>query len=246
MISNKEFFDHLAEDYNGMINFENSLKNKISSLKRIIKPNDRCALDLGCGSGADSIALANLGLMVDAVDHSKEMIEQARKNADKVSDKIKFYNNSITEIGEIFEDKEYDIIVSLGNTLANITSDELKELIKTLSKFLSKNGIIVIQLINFKALPSSGEYILNNAENNSGWIIRKYNINKYDVDFVIERYDRAKYQTSVIKTKLYPQSKEKFLEYAKENGLSASFFGTLNMEPYKEAFSQNLVVLLEN
>ncbi len=246
MINNKDFFDHLAADYNRMINFENSLKNKTNSLKRFIKSKYKYALDLGCGTGADSIALANLGLIVDAVDHSKEMIEQARKNADKVSNKIKFYSSSITDLGNVVEESEYDIIVSLGNTLANISSDELKELINSLSKLLSKVGVIIIQLINFKALPNSGEYLLNKKEDDSGSITRKYNISKEDVDFIIERYDRVKNQNDVMVTKLYPHSKENFLEYARKNGLRASFFGSLNMESYSEYTSQNLVVLLEN
>ena len=53
-----------------MINFENSLKNKTDSLKKLIQLNYKYALDLGCGSGADSIAFSELGLSVVAVDQS--------------------------------------------------------------------------------------------------------------------------------------------------------------------------------
>ena len=58
-----------------MINFENSLKNKTDSLKKLIQLNYKYALDLGCGSGTDSIALSELGLSVVAVDQSQIQLQ---------------------------------------------------------------------------------------------------------------------------------------------------------------------------
>ena len=76
MTSNSQFFDELSDDYDVMINFENALKNKTFFFKNFLLTNYKTALDLGCGTAADSIALSKLGLQVDAIDHSKGMLQQ--------------------------------------------------------------------------------------------------------------------------------------------------------------------------
>ena len=246
MISNKDFFNHLAADYDGMINFESSVKNKIERFKNFIMPEYKHALDLGCGSGADSIALSELGLSVDAVDQSIEMIKRAEENAKNYNANINFYTSGITEKITFSNFKNYDIIVSLGNTLANITGKELKKLIKKLTGRLVNNGRMVFQIINYAALPKVGEYILNKKETDAISITRKYFLNKEDIDFVIERKNKKEANNSVIKTKLFPHSKNQFIKIAQDNNLGVRFFGSLSMENYSEQKSKDLIVLLEN
>ena len=124
MLKNNEFFNQLAGDYNVMIDFENSLKNKIATLNNLCSINDRYALDLGCGTGADAIALSKMGLKVDAVDHSKGMLVEAIKNSKIFNTKINFIHAGLTEF--TIKNKTYDVIVSLGNTIANLNTNELK------------------------------------------------------------------------------------------------------------------------
>ncbi|MGB5361935.1 MAG: methyltransferase domain-containing protein, partial [Aureibaculum sp.] len=118
MTTNSQFFNALSDDYDVMINFENALKNKISFLINFQLPPYKTALDLGCGTGADAIALSKLNLKVDAVDHSKGMLSQALINAQKHDVSINFIESSLTDLS--LKPKTYDLIVSLGNTIANI------------------------------------------------------------------------------------------------------------------------------
>lgn len=246
MISNKDFFNHLAADYDGMINFEKSVKNKIEHLKKFIIPDYKHALDLGCGSGSDSIALSELGLSVDAVDQSIEMIKRAEENAKIYNTSINFYSSSITEETTFSNFKNYNIIVSLGNTLANITGKDLADLIKNLTKILANKGRLVFQLVNYAAIPKSGEFILNKKETDKTLITRKYYLNKEDIDFVIERKNRKFGNKSVIKTILFPHTKKHFVKIAEDNNLEVRFFGSLSMENYSDQSSKDLVVLLQN
>ena len=243
MLKNSEFFNQLADDYNVMIDFENSLKNKISSLTNFYSAKNKVALDLGCGTGADAIALSKLGLVVDAVDHSKGMLNEAIKNAKKFDAKINFIHAGLTEF--TIKNRHYDLIVSLGNTIANLNSIELKNLLIKLFKYLSKNGKIVIQIINYAKLPTSGIYILNTLENDSVSIIRKYNIKPKSIDFIIDKIEKKNNKKSQIITKLYPHSKDDFEQLVNEIGFSMEFYGNLNKASYVAKESPNLVVVLK-
>jgi glycine/sarcosine N-methyltransferase len=241
-MDNSNFYDTLSSDYDDMINFENSLKNKMVSLKNFISPIYKTALDLGCGTGTDSIALSKLGLTVDAVDHSKGMLEQALINSKRFETQINFTQSGLTEFTS--ENKSYDIIISLGNTIANINSTDLKSLSEKLYGYLNSNGIIVIQIINYANLPKSGAYILNEYDDESKSIIRKYEMHTNEIDFIIETLDKRTNQEKKIITKLYPHSENDFRQISKENGYNIELFGNLKKEEYFEEKSQNLVVVL--
>jgi SAM-dependent methyltransferase len=230
-------------DYDEMINFENSLKNKIIALKDFCSPNDKLALDLGCGTGVDAIALSKLGMVVDAIDHSKGMLEQAVKNSKRVNSKINFYQASLTDF--YLDNRIYDVIISFGNTIANLNPIELKMLMHRLYDHLNESGQIIFQMINYKSLPASGPYLLNSFQNDSISIIRKYNINAQDIDFIIEKVDKVEGVESRIATKLYPHSENNFKQLAAETGFRLISYGNLNKATFIEKKSNNLVTILK-
>jgi len=241
MHSNSEFFNHLSDDYDEMINFERALNNKTTSLANFISQNDIYALDLGCGTGVDAIVLTKLGMAVVAVDHSKGMLEQAVKNSKRFDANINFIHSGLTDFS--IRDKSFDIIVSLGNTMANLNSIDLKMLIKKLYDHLNKDGKIVIQMINYAKLPANGIYILNTFENDSVSIIRKYNIKADGIDFIIDKIDKGNNKESQIMTKLYPHSVDDFIQLANEIGFSIALYGNLNKASFVAKESPNLVVV---
>jgi 2-polyprenyl-3-methyl-5-hydroxy-6-metoxy-1,4-benzoquinol methylase len=225
-----------------MINFENSLKNKMESLKSFISPNYKTALDLGCGTGTDSITLFKIGFSVDAVDHSEGMLETATQNAAKHQSKINFIHSGLGELN--LENKSYDFIVSLGNTIANIDNDELNKLLANLNEHLNESGTILIQLINYAKLPMNGEYILNKFKNENISIIRKYDIHSRFINFIIHKTDNSTDKETEIVTKLFPHSVNYFKSYAKENGFKIKLYGSLKKELFIEDTSKNLVIVL--
>lgn len=244
IIPNDQFYNSLSSDYDEMIKFENSLRNKTESLKKFIKPNDKDALDLGCGTGIDSIALTKLGLMVRAVDHSEEMIKRARINAKKYGSNIEFIKSNLAELSTT--NRKFDLIVSLGNTIANLAKNDLDLLFDKLIHLITSSGKIVIQLINYSKLPNSGEYILNKFENESIVIIRKYNIYSTYIDFIVDKLDKKNGKKDYIVTKLYPQKKSIFINYAQKYSFHIELFGNLKREPFKDENSTNLVIELRN
>ena len=242
MKSNSQFFDELSDDYDLMINFESALKNKISFIKNFLTINYKTALDLGCGTGADAIALSKLGIKVDAVDHSSGMLQQAIKNAKKFDADINFIESGLTAFNT--KNKKYDFIVSLGNTIANINVLELKILMSTIFGMLNNGGSALFQIVNYAKLPESGNHILNVFENDDVSIIRKYNINNNDFDFIIDKVDKKNQQKSQIITKLYPHLENDFNKMAKEIGFNIDLYGNLKKHTFNPVESPNLVVVL--
>ena len=242
MKTNSQFFDELSDDYDVMINFESALKNKISFIKNFLENNYNTALDLGCGTGADAIALSKLGLQVDAVDHSSGMLQQAIKNAKKFDTDINFIESGLLAFNP--KDKHYDFIVSLGNTIANINLLELRILMSTIFRMLNKGGSALIQIVNYDKLPKRGNHILNVFDNDEVSIIRKYSINNNDIDFIIDKIDKKSQLKNQIITKLYPHSENNFNKMAKEIGFNIDVYGNLKKHSFNPDESPNLVVVL--
>ncbi|MFZ1290861.1 MAG: class I SAM-dependent methyltransferase [Melioribacteraceae bacterium] len=242
-MSNNIFYDQLSSNYDLMINFENSLKSKIENLKKFIEPNFKTALDLGCGTGVDSIALSQLGLKITAVDNSEEMLKIAKDNFEKHNCEIDFIKSDLTKINSNYK---FDLIISLGNTLANLSLKELEILFFHLKQLLNENGKILIQIINFSSIPKSEDYILNKFENDEILIVRKYQFINNEINFVIDIFDKIKNRQKEIVTKLFPHNSEKISYLANQNNLQIELFGNLKMEKFNLDISKDLVIILSN
>ena len=96
------------------------------------------ALDLGCGSGILSIALAKLGLNVDALDTDEQAISASQANASK--NKISLSSAVVGSIDKI--NAKYDIVCA--NIIADVIlalSNELKNSLKD-GAYLILSGIL--------------------------------------------------------------------------------------------------------
>ena len=103
-------------------------------------------LDLGCGQGRDSIALARLGFSVTGIDNSKVGIEQMNKIGQ--NEKI----NLIGHVGDIYAFNRFDEfdIVILDSMFHFTKKDKDKEisLIKKIVSDIRTGSIVVICIQN--------------------------------------------------------------------------------------------------
>jgi ubiquinone/menaquinone biosynthesis C-methylase UbiE len=86
----------------------------LSYVDELLLPKNSRVLEIGCGAGFMSIALAHRGFAVEAVDHAPAMIELTQKHAKQTgtANRIKA---SVEDVHELpFEDASFDLIVSLG------------------------------------------------------------------------------------------------------------------------------------
>jgi ubiquinone/menaquinone biosynthesis C-methylase UbiE len=102
-MNNSEFYNSFAEDYNLMIPLEKQIESKKKFFKNFIDNKTKSAADLGAGSGADSISLAQLGLKVTAFEPSIEMLNQAEINFERQKVEVVTHNKKISEIDESYQ-----------------------------------------------------------------------------------------------------------------------------------------------
>jgi tellurite methyltransferase len=147
-------------------------------------------LELGCGKGGTSLALAKKGFEVTCVDISKTAISQIKEEAKKRKIKI----NAICADLEDYKIKEdYDIIISLG-VFHFIPKENLYSLIESMKKHISKEGLTIID--------SFMEGDPTQKENSKGYYFKKGELKKEYSEWKIidykeyEEFDKEENQTN--------------------------------------------------
>jgi ubiquinone/menaquinone biosynthesis C-methylase UbiE len=244
LISNSSFYDEIASDYDEMISFESIVKKKKNLLKIFSNLNTKSAADIGCGTGVDSIALALNGLKISAFDPSEKMLSVANYNSKEMNAGVEFYNYSADNIPKEFE-KKYDLVVSLGNTFANISEDKFSASLKRCCDILKPNGQLIIQVLNYKKILRDKHRIVNITENGNKYFIRFYDFDNEQIGFNILTFSKVK--TSDYKlssTRIYPYQLENFQSTLTSAGFTnIRFYGDLKFAEFIPYQSKDLVVL---
>lgn len=118
----------------------------------MLKPKSS-VLDIGCGSGRDSIFFAKKGFNVTGIDISNEALEKAKQSAKKEDLKIKFELMSAERLS--YKDEIFDGVYS--NAVLHFT--ELKKSSEEIYRVLKKNGICLLSIIITTTYPHTNEVI---------------------------------------------------------------------------------------
>ncbi|MFZ3245963.1 MAG: methyltransferase domain-containing protein [Candidatus Acidiferrales bacterium] len=128
-----------------------------------------CALDLGCGTGATAVRLAQLGIHVTLLDCSRAMLDIAKRAAQEagVTDKVVLQNGDVTQLANLFRTRSFDVI--LCHNLLEYLDDPDAVLCGAGRALLDSSAILSVLVRNragevFKAAIHAGD--LPAAENN--------------------------------------------------------------------------------
>ena len=98
-------------------------------------------LDIMCGYGRHSLALARQGLNVTAVDNSKEYVSEIEESAKIEKLNLTTIHSSVLEVKL---EQTFDAIICMGNSFAFFNEEEATSILKNLSKHLKPGGIFLI------------------------------------------------------------------------------------------------------
>lgn len=135
----------LAEHYSwifGGLN-ENVAKNQEFFSKHLIVPaGSGIAIDLGAGSGFQSIPLARSGFTVTAIDVCGKLLKELHENCKGIEITIK--QGDLTRFTEDIQDNA-ELIVCMGDTLAHLNStDDVIRLFRDIHATLEKDGRFIL------------------------------------------------------------------------------------------------------
>lgn len=242
-MKNDKFYDDVSAEYDEMINFPKLIYSRKALLSKFIMPDNKSAIDIGCGTGVDSIALAMNGLKVKGYDPSAKMIKKAKENAKKFNKNIKFIN-SVFEINKSDKGKK-DIVISLGNAFANIRQKDLRVIIKNVFSSLKSQGIFLFQILNYDIIRKEKKRIVNITESKSNIFIRFYDILKEEIQFNILTIKKNNLmEHNLITTVLYEHSKEFLVKELSKYGFSSiSEYGDFKGTNFNRQKSKDLIIL---
>ena len=244
ILHNEKFFDNVSVFYDSMINFQSSLEKRVKAFAKFITPGMRTAADLGCGTGLDSIALSKLGLKVTGFDISTQMIDKAIKNSKKHKCEIDFHKSSLERIPSEFTNK-FDIALSLGNSIANLSNDKLQTAFNKIFKILKENGKFILQILNFDLIKKKNNRILKISKNDKYTFIRFFDIDKKYFKLNLLSFDsQTPDENKLLTTKLYPYSAGYLKSCLKKSGFkNVNIFGNLLLNKYDKNVSNDVIII---
>jgi SAM-dependent methyltransferase len=137
----------LAEHYDWMfgVPFEAKTVEQSKILEEAgVKPHPGgTAIDLGCGSGFQSVALNDLGYHVLALDSSEKLLGDLIERSQARS--IKAIRGDIRELNAFASVASADVIVCMGDTLTHLSHrEEVSKLFHSVGSILKPSGIFVV------------------------------------------------------------------------------------------------------
>lgn len=149
------------ESENLFLRYENTDVSEIQELLFKIFEKNSKLLEIGCGSGRDASFLTEKGFNVIAIDGSKNMIGEAKKNHPELSNKI-FYKILPHDLNF---DIKFDGIYSIA-TLMHLSKYDLEKTILKIYDLLNPTGKILVSVslfrddINKNGFDKNGRYFL--------------------------------------------------------------------------------------
>jgi SAM-dependent methyltransferase len=226
-----DFYDQLAPFYHLVYQDWNaSIERQGEQLSSIIKsewPSSKKILDVSCGIGTQSIALATQGYSVSASDLSAKEIERAKHEAQARQVKISF---SVCDMRNAYahHGSGFDVVVSVDNSIPHLLTDEdILLAIRQLTACLSAGGGCLITVRDYER-EERGKNLVKpygvRVENGKRYLLFQvwdFEAEHYDLAFffVEENLSSHEVTTHAMRSKYYAISTNRLCELMREAGL---------------------------
>lgn len=240
------FYQLLANYYDDIFPL-NSL-TRAFLIKHFSKNNATKILDLACGSGNYSMALAQEGFNVTGLDLDAAMIQMASNKASSLKEKTsfpEFVQGDMLKLSNYFP-KEFHGIFCIGNSLVHLNSeDKLKAGLIEVARVLKPGGVFIVQIVNYdrvlaqniKELPP---IIIKDKKISFRRFynyVEKSNVIRFTGELSIEGQGSFRETVSLL-----PLTRKHFHLMLKETGFTySSFWGTFSEEQWEPDSSATIV-----
>lgn len=127
-----------------------SAPEEIEKVLALTKPGGRAALDLCCGPGRCSIALARAGFSVTGVDRTKFLLDQARARARTAKTRIEWVPK---DMRDFVRENAFDLVLSLFTSFGYFNDkDEDLRVLRNIFSSLRSGGVCLIDVMGKERL----------------------------------------------------------------------------------------------
>lgn len=124
-------------------------ENTIQFLMKSLNCKDR-VLDIACGSGSYSIALAKRNVSCSALDSDPSMVSKANTKALEHGLNISFTCGDMMNLKNYYPQSSFGSAFCIGNSLVHLQSrEDICHALKEIHDILKVHGKLVIQIINY-------------------------------------------------------------------------------------------------
>ncbi|NJD04849.1 MAG: class I SAM-dependent methyltransferase [Ruminiclostridium sp.] len=199
-------------------------------------------LDIACGSGGYSAALAKAGYSVTAIDLDEKMVEMTFVKKHKDSVDIVAMVCNLLDISRRVGSSAFDLAFCIGNSIAHLGSKEdISDALGQMHSCLQPGGILITQIINFDRVFRHNISSLPTIVNEEAGLnfIRKYSYDekkgliKFNTLLTVDRPGgREEYENTI---ELLPLLSADMMELMKKAGFKdVLFFGDFEYSKYGE------------
>ena len=119
----------------------------------LTKPSGKVALDLCCGPGRCSIALAQIGFRITGVDRTKYLLDKARANARAAKVKIEWVQ---TDMRDFARTDAFDLVLSMFTSFGYFDNkNEDIQVLRNIFTSLKPGGVCLIDVMGKERLAKS-------------------------------------------------------------------------------------------
>jgi len=242
-----DFYDDLAPLYHLIFpNWNDSIRLQGEQLDALIQaewPGHRKVLDVSCGIGTQSFALAERGYAVMGSDLSAKEIERARHEAELRKLNIAFTVGDMRAAHEVHGDG-HELVISCDNALPHLLTDE--DLLLALQQFFSclrPGGGCLISVRDYAKEARGGNLVKHygaRVEDGKRYVpfqVWNFDGEHYDLAFFVveENLSTGQVKTRVMRSRYYAVSVARLCELMRAAGFK-------NVKQAKSPYYQPILV----
>ncbi len=170
-----DFYNAIAGDYETIVDAAGRAAGIEAFVGELIRRYSvSSAVDVACGTGAYTLALAAAGVNAIGADISEGMVDRGRAYAREAGADIQWHVTGMQDIADHVTES-VDAIVCMGNSLPHIlTDDDLNKTVSAFRKLVKPEGVAVVHLLNYERILAQRERIVGITRVNDVEYVRFY------------------------------------------------------------------------